>query len=327
MKADHRKELETNELAKDTRLLVEGLKTGRFVNFRVLGIVLAVVLVAGVWWYAVHKSRQASSGMWTNYAGARTQPMLEQFVEGTKPGDTARKVARLELARTWLGPEGIALLRSRETERRTKGAENVAKARNEFVTLADEFQDDKTLRAAALLDAAEAELALVGVPASAGSSDFRGTVGRAAELYRQAAAAVGENTELAQKLVERANKLEADRDQIVDVAKVLYTPAGPTTDPSRPGEGVKAPTGPLSPIAPPTNPAGTPATGTPAVPATVTQPETPPATTPMTPPAATPATPPANTPPSPAPPGTAPMNAPNQPPGTTPAAPAQPEKK
>ena len=330
MKAEHRKELETNELAKDTRLLLERVKSGRFVNYRVLGIVVAVVLVVGVWWYAVRQSRRAASGQWATFAGARTQPLLEQFVEGTKPEDPAGKVARLELARVWLGPEGIAQLRARETERKAKGVENIVKARDEFVKLADEFQDDKTLRAAALLDAAEAELALVGVPAAGNPNEYRGTVGKAAEFYRQAAAVVGEDTEYGVKLKERANKLEADREKVIDVAKVLYNPVGPTTDPLRPGEGVKPPTGPLPPLTPPANPAATPPAEAPKAPAAGAV--TPPATTPATPPATTP---PANTntPPSPAPPGTAPMNAPNQPPAnpattpTPPATPPQPEKK
>lgn len=294
MKAEHRKELETNELAKDTRLVIERIKAGHFVSYRVLGIVLAVALVAGVWWYAVYKSRAATSGQWANYSGLRTQPMLEQFVDSTTTSDPAGKVARLELARVWLGPDGIALLRARETDRKAKGVENITKARDEFVKLAEEFKGDKTLRASALLDAAESELALVGIPVGGSATDFRGTVGKAAEFYRQAAATVGDDTPLGGKLKEKASKLEADREKVIAVAKVLYNPIGPTTDPLRPGEGVKPPTGPLVPITPPVNPATPDA---PKAPSGVAPPATPPAApattpTPATPPA-TPATPPA----------------------------------
>lgn len=299
MKADERKDLEQNTLVKDTRLLVEGVKSGKFLNYRIIGLVLAVAIVGGVWWYAIRQSRTSTSAQWAQFAQSQGAAPIEVFAEENQK-DFAGKVARLQLARLWFGPDGVAQLNASDPEKRTKGIDNIQKARDEFVKLADEFKDDQTLRAASLIDAAGAELALVGIPKATGSSEERGTVAKAVEFYRQAASTVGEETEYGGKLKAKADELEKDAAEIHKVAQALYNPLLPTGGDPHGFGGPRAPSS-LSPaptIPDPTNPAKA---DTPKAPDSLTAPPVTPTPEPKkeaTPPAPTPKGAP---PPAPAP--------------------------
>ncbi len=261
MKAEERKRLEENELAHGVTTLVERAKAGRLVNLRWLGLLLAVVLVIGVWWYASYKNRQADSAVWSGLAevlqrGGR--PGLEQFVDAHKKDSTAVRLARVQTARDLLGPEGIGRLQTRDKEQRNKGIDNITKARDEFVKLADEFQDDPTLRATCLMSAADAELALVGIPKAGGQGDM-GTPGAAAEFYRKAAQAIGENTPVGEQAKKKAEDLEAKRDEVARVADRLNTLVAPATATTIPTPGAPSPDAPKSPegpIGPPKLPGG-----------------------------------------------------------------------
>ncbi len=250
MKAEERKHLEENTLAHGVQTLVQRAKSGRLVGLRWLGLALAAVLVIGVWWYAVHKSRQADSQVWSGLAElVRTggPSSLDDFAAQPSHKDTtAARIARLEAARILLGPDGIALLQTGDKTQRNKGVENLEKARDEFTKLAESFKDDPTLKATCLMSAGEAELALVGVPKADGLGSL-GSVSAAAEQYRKAAQVVGESTPVGEQAKKRADELEAKKDEIERVGVQLYdrlladsrTPAGPTPD------GPKAPQGPL----------------------------------------------------------------------------------
>jgi hypothetical protein len=277
MKAEERKHLEENSLVAWLQDLAVRARSGRLVAFRWLGLILAAVLVVGVWWYAVYRGRQADSQVWSGLAdvfrnGGRTA--LDDFAAAHRE-TTAGRLARLENARTLLGPEGIARLQAPDRDQRDRGVENIQKAREELARLADEFQNSPTLRATSLMAAAEAELALVGVPRPDGTGRL-GTVQMAADLYRQAAQAIGEATPAGEEARKRAEELEAKREEVERVSVRLYElvtpppavtlpgdphpdspkpPEGPITDPKAPeGVGPKAPDAPLTPADPP--PAG-----------------------------------------------------------------------
>ena len=183
------------------------------------------------------------------------------------------------MARGKLGPDGIAKLAARDGDQRSKAVASIEAARGELTTLADEFASDKTLKTTCLLDAAEAELALVGIAKTPGGSDFRGTVAGTVALLKQAADVIGRATPAGEAIVKRADDLEASKAQVEEVGVKLNSlltpppslvptdglgttpkpPVGPITVPTPPaGEGPKAPAGPVG--TPPTN-SGTPATG------------------------------------------------------------------
>jgi hypothetical protein len=242
MKAEKRKHIEENTLAHGVSTLVERAKSGRLVGLRWLGLALAVVLVLGVWWYAVRQSSRADSQVWSGLSNLMQrggQASLGEFA-GAHKDTTAARLARLEAARVQLGPDGIGLLQAGDKAQRNQAVENLVKARDEFTQLAEEFQADPTMRATALMLAGEAELALIGVPKSDGLGSL-GAVSAAAELYRKAAQAVGEATPVGEQAKKRADELEANKEEIESVGIQLYDrPLGITT----PG-GPKAPEGPL----------------------------------------------------------------------------------
>ena len=283
MKADERHRLETNTLAAGAAALVGRAKTGHLVSPKVLGAVLAVALVGGVWWYVSSSNRSATSANWTTFADTmRTggQESLDGFVK-LNASDTPGRLARLELARIKLGADGISKLPVRDGESRAKAVASIEAARGDLVALADEFRGDKTLQATCLLDAAEAELALVGITKTPGGSDSRGTVAAATDLIRKAADVIGPTTTYGETLLKRAADLEANKAQVEEVGMKLNNlltpppslvpsdglgspkaPSGPIQDPVAPtvpkGEGPKAPSGPIG--TPPTG-MSTPATG------------------------------------------------------------------
>jgi hypothetical protein len=279
MKADERKHLEENSLAHGVKTLTERVRSGRMWNIRVIGIILAVVIVIGVWWYAARESRRANSLVWTDLAEIERKGApddLATFASSNKD-ILAGKLARLEQARQLFGPEGVALLRGRDRGQQNKGIENIEKARGEFTALAEEFKGDATLRASCLTSAAEAELALVGVPKAGGSPDAKGTVKTAADLYRQAATVIGESTPAGEKARKRADELEANAATIEKVGKDIYDTIFPTTGFTvpPPGGNTKGPKAPTGPIETPKPPTGT-------SPKAPTKPITPPAVTPKT---------------------------------------------
>ncbi|MFO0851588.1 MAG: hypothetical protein U0871_23960 [Gemmataceae bacterium] len=257
MNADHRHELETNSLAQATSNFVEKVKSGKVVSPKVLGVALAVVLVGGTWWFLATTNRRAASQQWAELAilGRDTSPTrLEEFAQANK--DTAAgRLARLEAARLQLGPDGIAHLQMRDADRRAKGITSIEAARDELVKLSDEFKGDKALQATCLMAASEAELALVGVAKTPGGTDFRGTVGKATELLRKAADAIGPTTPVGEKALARAKDLDANRAKVEEVGlklNGLLTPPPSLAPPlSGLGTGPKPPEGPIPTPKPP----------------------------------------------------------------------------
>lgn len=277
---------------------------------RVIGLVLLVALLVGVWWYAAGQSRLATSKTWAELVRTgQSQSDLETLVQaGSKP-------ARLELARLLYGPQGLGQLNPNDKDQRSKGIANIQKARDEFRELAEFYKGDKTLRVSCLVSAAEAELTLVGIPKDGTSSESLGSVEKAAELYKAAADTLGAKAPLAEQYRKRSEVLLSKKKEIEELGiaiinKLAPAPAinlGPNTSgpkapeggllPSvspepRKEEGPKAPTTPVAPIVPPSSPL-TPPTATPpsTTPAT-TKPTTPPTAAPTTPPTAAPVTPP-----------------------------------
>ncbi len=257
MKAEHRHELETNELAAGAKAFVKKVKAGQVVPPKVLAGVLAVVLIGGAWYYFTKSSRSATSTNWATFADVtRTggTSALEEFAK-TNGTDTPGRLARLELARTKLGADGIAKLAVRDVEQRSKAVASIEAARGELTALADEFKGDKTLQTSCLLDAAEAELSLVGIAKSPGGSDFRGTVAGCVALLKRATDAIGPATPAGESIAKRADELEKNKAQVEEVGVKLNSLLAPP--PSLvPSDGLGTPKAPTGPIKDPAPPAG-----------------------------------------------------------------------
>jgi hypothetical protein len=275
MNAEHRHELERNELAAGVQTLVEKAKSGQLINPRILGIVVVAVLVLGLWWYLASSGQSAASLQWRELDRVATRTDLEEYARANA-NTAAGRIARLQLARIKMGPDGLAKLNQRSGDIRDKAIAAVEEAKAEFVALAGEFKSDPTLQAQCLEMAATGELALVGIPKSPGSTEYRGSVDVAIAHLKTLAQTVGEATAAGKAALEQAADLDKNRDKVIDLGRELQTQLTPA--PLAPD--IKLPTTGLgNPVAP------TPSA--PTLPGNVTPSKVPPpASTPTTPPAA-----------------------------------------
>lgn len=275
MNAEHRHELERNELAAAAQTLVERAKAGKLVSSRAIGIVVVAVLVLGLWWYLASSGQSAASLQWRELDRVATRTDLEDYAKSNS-NTPAGRIARLQLARIKMGPDGLAKLNQRSGDVRDKAIAAVEEAKAEFIALAGEFKSDSTLAAQCLDMAAKAELALVGIPKTAGSTEYRGSVDVAIAHLKTLAQTVGETSAAGKAALAQAADLEKNREKVIDLGRELQTQLTPA--PIAPD--IKLPTTGLgNPVAPtpsnPVLPGGV-------TPATVP----PPATTPTVPPAA-----------------------------------------
>lgn len=276
MNAEHRHELERNELAASVQTIVEKAKSGQLINPRIIGIIVAALLVLGLWWFFASSSKMAASQQWKELERITTRTELEDYAKANA-NTAAGRVARVQLARIKMGPEGLARLNQRSGDIRDKGIANVEEAKAEFVALAGEFKSDPTLQAQCLDMAATGELALVGIPKTPGSTEYRGSVDIAIAHLKTLAQTVGATTAAGKAALDQAADLEKNREKVIDLGRELQTQLTPA--PLAPD--IKLPTTGLgNPVAPAPSPSVTLPGGV--TPATVP----PPATTPTTPPAA-----------------------------------------
>ncbi len=290
------KELEENSLYNWLRDLPSKLRSSHFATPKVLGGVLLVALAGGLWWWFSGESKRTAAGHWKALNGATTPAELEKIVK-EYPNSPQALIARRSVAEIQFGTEGTAKLDTGET--RGAAIESIAKAREEFLALAEEYKKvgDKALRAMCLRQAAEAEESLIGIPKAGVTalewdvSQDRGTAAKAVEYYTEAARTIGESTaagerftKLAQQLTEKANRKPDDPlpsprqigmylHQQIKTKVAETSPKSPDKLPDTPTTGTgtepKAPDKPLGPVA-------TPPTGSGAAPKPPTRPLTPP---------------------------------------------------
>jgi hypothetical protein len=244
MKAEEKKELEQNSLAAGAATLVEKAKAGELLSaraYRWIFLALGVVLLGGLWFYLSNENKKANSKMWAEIANP-TMTDLEATATAYKDTATGR-IARLELARIQLGAGGIGRLNIPDREAQNKAIANIETAREEFTKLGAEFKGDKSLQAASFVNAAEAELALVGVPKDAVSQEHRGKVKTAAEFYKKAATAIGEKTPAGEQFTKKAEELTNRDAELTKIGLDLYNRVAPMPafDATRPGVGIQPP--------------------------------------------------------------------------------------
>jgi hypothetical protein len=272
----HQGHVEPNALLTWLQSFWDKLKAGQLAGGRWLALLLAVALIGISWWYLARASRQTDSALWTTFSNANTTEGLKQFVELPANAKTdATRIARVNIARNMIR-EGLPGLAAAKAADRQKAAKAIAEGRDELVGLAAEFTKDRTMKAVCLLAAADAELALVGVPKEGVrvmplevQPSSRGQVERAADLLRQAADTVGPDTDAGKKHKATADKYAKDAAEIYKVSGYLHAafnepdpeepkpalppaPAGIT--PITPADTPKAPDKPIEPVNPLTPP-------------------------------------------------------------------------
>jgi hypothetical protein len=186
MKAEHRKELQTNVLADHLGRMMTSLKSGSRSTALIFWI-SAAVLIALVVVIVVMKNRseRSRSALWTQLDVATSTGNLsdlEQVAE-KNPGTVQARTAQFQRARLLL-EQGLNLLGSEQ--RREEAIKNIDEARSLYASLVDQCRDAPLLQQEALMGQAKAEESLIGIPGE-DSSPSGGTVERALELYQQLA--------------------------------------------------------------------------------------------------------------------------------------------
>ncbi len=221
VKKEHEVELERNDLNAWAQKTWTSLKSGQIASkrFAIMAVVIGVVIGLAI--YLIKGGRANETAAWKNLDTATSMDAYDEIAKN--PNTLPGKVARLQKARLLLGPQGVAQMSNpTNPELRNKALKCIEEAREIFTKLADEFKDDLTLTAESIHGAAQAELALVGVPregAPEGSTDFRGSVDKAIELFRRYAKVAGDTAgEPAKKM---ADELEAKKSDAVQLGKYL----------------------------------------------------------------------------------------------------------
>jgi tetratricopeptide (TPR) repeat protein len=153
MKAEHRKELQTNVLADRLGKAIQGIKEGPSRGTMLfVGVVALAGLLIFIWWYFWSTSQAADSARWAAWDGLTTPAALDSFAQNKEnQGTTQGRVARFQIARLSL----LAGLRELGSSR-AAALENIRKAARIYEELAGESSDSPLLLQEALLGAGKA---------------------------------------------------------------------------------------------------------------------------------------------------------------------------
>jgi hypothetical protein len=220
MKAERRKEIETNSLV----LLVQRWRqhvSSRSLYYLV-GSVALVVAIVFLWRYLAGENRRARDAILVELQTADTAEKLKEGMEHHR-GTIWGSYFKAQLARRRLRADGLPRLGTDRYEALDQAAAAVAEGREYFLQLTKELkdQDEPGMVQEAWLSAAEAEEALVGMPTTEGGSDSRGDADKAVEYFDNAAS-IFPDTDASKGYKKRADDLRANKAQFVATQRALY---------------------------------------------------------------------------------------------------------
>jgi hypothetical protein len=208
MKAEHRKELQTNALADRLGKAIQGIKEGPSrgtVLF--IGVIAAAILLYGAFRYFANSSEAANSARWLLLDEISSTAQLDSFVKEKDVQDTMPgRVGRFQLARTNL-LEGIRKLGFS----RSSGIDAIQEAATLYEKLIDESSKVPLLQQQALMGAAKANEALGDLDKARGfyqklaQSHKDSVLGKEAEEQLTRLGAETANKDLAELVKEYAN--------------------------------------------------------------------------------------------------------------------------
>jgi hypothetical protein len=222
MKAEERKEIQTNSLIHTVQRLRERL-TGRTLYY-LIGTAALVVGALLLYRYLTGERSKTRDAALLQLVYADTREKLKQGMEDHR-GTAVGSMFKLHLARDLHQDEGLLRLGTDNSETRRQAAASLQEARTYWLDLTGEFrQHDQTdLVQVAWHGAAEAEEALVGLPTADGGNDSRGNVDKVIEYYENAAA-IFPDTEFSKRDREKGEKIKANKEQFVATQKAIYKP-------------------------------------------------------------------------------------------------------
>jgi hypothetical protein len=184
MKAEHRKELETNVLADWLGRRLETLKKGSKNSYLITGAIVLIAVVVFGYLYFDRKSKTSSSSLWYKYDTASSLEELDKLAADNR-GTMAARAARFEVARSLMA-QGVQNLAN--PDQHASALDSLEKARGMYDELAPLAKDTPILQKEALLGVATAEESLLG-------SDKGATLDRAQEYYQRVADAFPDTDE------------------------------------------------------------------------------------------------------------------------------------
>lgn len=238
MKAEERKEIETNSLV----LLIQRWRQQISWRTAYYAVGTIVLITAGVliYRYFTGESQRARDAIIESLDYADTSEKLKAGIEANRDSGYGSDF-KVHLARRLLKEEGLPKLGTDSWTDRNQAGNAIAEAKKYYEELVDEFKkaDQVAMMQEALLGAAKAEEALVGMPTTQGGTDSRGDLNKAIEYYEKAGAIFPE-TEFSKRHKARAELLKSTKDEFVATQKAIYKPVerplfGSGKDPFGPG--------------------------------------------------------------------------------------------
>jgi hypothetical protein len=209
MKADHRKELQTNLLADRMGRLVQEIKAGPRSSsaFAWVIAVLVVVVLAGWYWAGYQNARQSEE--WVRLLNdprseGRDSAAYYGGVARQTPGSLAGRTARFQQARALLN-RGLMTFFSPDVH--GQAVQDLANAGELYRRLLGECQGNAVLEQEALLAAGKIEETLSGEPDRDNPDKKLGSLDRALAFYQRLTGSYPDSYEakLAQKRIEELN--------------------------------------------------------------------------------------------------------------------------
>jgi hypothetical protein len=222
MKAEERKEIETNSLV----LLVQRWRqnlTWR-TGYYVVGTLALVITGVLLYRYFTGESQKARDAVLEQLASANKPEKLKEGMEAHR-GTVYGSLFKLQLARYLLKNDGLPKLGTDNATAQQQAANAISEARGHFLELTSELKEKEhaALVQESWYSAAKAEEALVGLPTAAGASEYRGNVDKAIEYYEKAGA-IFPDTEFSKQYKARAETLRSNKEKFVADQKAIYKP-------------------------------------------------------------------------------------------------------
>jgi hypothetical protein len=223
MKAEQRKEIETNSLVLAVQRLRKHI-SGRTLYYFV-GILAVIAIIIGFYYYFASERRHARDAILLQLATADTPEKLKAGMEEHR-GTVYGSLFKLHLARHQLRNEGLPKLGTDNSTARLQAANSVDDARKYYLELTSEFKEkeDPALLQESWFGAAEAEEALVGLPKpEPNQAEFRGNVDTALDYFDKGAAILPD-AEFTKRHKALADKIRANKEKFVADQKEIYKP-------------------------------------------------------------------------------------------------------
>ncbi len=222
MKAEHRKDLNTNVLADRMGRLVQGVKSGSGGKSAIVWVIGGLAVATLIGWYIANIAGARGGAAWVQINNSAGSPPALEAVSLDHAGTIAARTAQFQRARILLRL-GLSSIYSNvgrlpsldaHDQAQSDSVENLQTARKIFDKMISECYEDPVLQQEALMGAAKAEEALVGVPKADNADEGIGSLDTALSLYARLRDTYP-TTELGKEAAARCTDLEVNRTAVV----------------------------------------------------------------------------------------------------------------